>query len=190
MYCFGGVILVDTSEQTYSLVTDGVSFIMEGIGALAGVKNGFDPYEKKDAPLFSKLQAAMSNFLQDSSKDEYGEATKEDIKQEVAKGAAIEQIELNPGALPDFENAAKEQGLKYSIVGVTNTKDGNDIIAINFSKADIDKATKVWRSIAKKAIDKQKTPIAKQIKNKQQQMQQEKNRSKDKNRKKSKDISR
>jgi|GEM_PF-6292285 len=157
-----------TNEQVIEIASDGVLFLMEGIGELLG-KSKMTDFEKNS--IFSKLQSLMSEFLKNPKFQSYGEIPLEQLQ---SLNSELEKVDLAQDHIPEFQKLAKEYQLAYSVSAVKTDND-IDITVLKFPKADIDKMTKICMAIAKKSIDKSKEPIkeklskAKQKSNEQQQ---------------------
>lgn len=145
----------NTNEQVFKISSDTISIILEGISGIIGKPQASD---NEKSHISQKINTALSEFLNDNTKNTYGDVTHENISQ--ISNKENDQVTLNSNNIPFFEEEAKKINLSYSL---TNVKD-KDLTLITFAKNDIDKITSVCRNIAKKSIEKKKEPLSQKIK--------------------------
>lgn len=145
-----------TNEQVIEFASDGVMFLIEGIGEILG-KSNISETEKNS--IFSKLQSVMNDFLKNSTAQSYGEIGIEELKK---INSEIEHINLAKDHMPQFQELAEKYQLNYSVSNV-KTDNETDITVVKFPKSEIDKMTKICMDIAKKSISKSKTPAKDQL---------------------------
>lgn len=159
---------MESKEQIESITEDSVMFILESVSTL--FVDGTKDISGKDE-LFTQFQKAMSDFIHDGHKDHYGEKA-EDRATDIAEyRSEIEEIELAEDVFPEFQELAREQGLKYSVSGINSTTGKSGIMIIKFSKSEIDGMTKVCMDIARKSMERSKIPLDKTLHEQKQNVQ-------------------